>query len=65
MLSLAVPHGLVHFVKENKSVDKSVKSKPGRPLLDYALRPGCKTDEYLNLELRRSSETVVFLLGKT
>ncbi|EEU39875.1 uncharacterized protein NECHADRAFT_79534 [Fusarium vanettenii 77-13-4] len=63
MLSLAVRHGLVRFVKENEAVNESVKRKPGRPLLDYALRPGCKSFGYKEiLMLRRSSEMVAFLL---
>ncbi|KAM6527188.1 hypothetical protein FSOLCH5_003260 [Fusarium solani] len=65
MLSLAVRHGLVHFVKENEAVSKSIKSKPGRPLLDYALRPGCKSLGKDNtLRLHRSSEMVAYLLDK-
>ncbi|KAM0436643.1 hypothetical protein ACHAPT_002352 [Fusarium lateritium] len=65
MLSLAVRHGLIRFVKENETVSSSIKSKPGRPLLDYALRPGCKALGFdKDLELRRSSEMVAFLLDK-
>ncbi|KAJ4261804.1 hypothetical protein NW757_000076 [Fusarium falciforme] len=67
MLSLAVRFGLVHYVKENESVSKSVNSKSGRPLLDYALRPGCKAlrrNREKNLGLHRSSEMVSFLLEK-
>ncbi|KAI8678925.1 NACHT domain-containing protein [Fusarium keratoplasticum] len=61
MLSLAVQYGLVCFVKEDTTVNEAVKSKPGRPLLDYALRPGIKSGD---LGLRRSSEMVSLLLDK-
>lgn len=65
MLSLAIRHGLIRFVKESATVSEAVKSKPGRPLLDYALRPGCKTLGYAeSLDLNRSSEMVSFLLSK-
>ncbi|RSM17772.1 hypothetical protein CDV31_003379 [Fusarium ambrosium] len=65
MLSLAVRHGLIRFVKESETVDEAARSKPGRPLLDYALRPGCKALGYAeSLDLQRSSEMVSFLLEK-
>ncbi|KAJ4329440.1 hypothetical protein N0V84_000074 [Fusarium piperis] len=64
MLSLAVRHGLIHFVKENETVNEAVKSKPGRPLLDYALRPGCKNRKLRDLVPDRSSEMISFLLEK-
>lgn len=67
MLSLAVRFGLVHYVKENESVSKSVNSKSGRPLLDCALRPGCEVlgrGRDKSLGVHRSSEMVSFLLDK-
>jgi len=41
-LSLSVRHGLVNFVRDHISASgNAVIQKTGRPLLDYALRPGC------------------------
>ncbi|KAH6888167.1 hypothetical protein B0T10DRAFT_574190 [Thelonectria olida] len=65
LLALAVRHGLIHSVADHPSLAEVAKTKPGRPLLDHALRPSCTLDGYeKHLVLRPSSEMVKLLLEK-
>ncbi|KAF5023035.1 hypothetical protein F66182_4919 [Fusarium sp. NRRL 66182] len=65
LLSLAVRQGLVLSVAGDPCLCESIKSRTGRPLLDYALRPGSKMlDSTQCVNLGRWPAMVELLVSK-
>jgi hypothetical protein len=66
-LSLAVRHGLVHFVRDQFTASSPPAArieKEGRPLLDYALRPYTLNPRLHAFAMSRRPELVEFLLER-